>query len=73
MRRFSAGTVSPGDWLYVKGNRRPGKIKSMFHTDKEDIIDINYGDGPEEKLSANTMRRRIRSGVWLSSASCAMR
>lgn len=40
----------PGDWLYVKGNRRPGKIKSMFHTDKEDIIDINYGDGPEEKI-----------------------
>ena len=40
----------PGDWLYVKGQPRPGKIKGIFHTATEEIINVSYGEDSDEKI-----------------------
>lgn len=40
----------PGDWLYIKGEARPLKVKGIFHSAKEEIIVVKDADGTEKKI-----------------------
>lgn len=42
--------IIPGNWLYVKGTPRPGKVKGVFHSATEEIIVISYNNGPDQKI-----------------------
>ena len=42
--------IVPGNWLYVKGTPRPGKVKGVFHSATEEIIVISYNNGPDQKI-----------------------
>ncbi len=42
--------LNPGDWLYMKGEPRPLKVKGLFHNAAEEIILLKDTDGSERKV-----------------------
>lgn len=42
--------LSPGDWLYMKDEPRPLKVKGIFHNAAEEIIVLKDTDGKERKV-----------------------
>ena len=42
--------IIPGNWLYIKGTARPGKVKGVFHSATEEVIIVSYNNGPDEKI-----------------------
>ena len=45
------GRILAGDWVYVPGRPRPGKVKAIFKTQDLENMVITYADGSEEKMS----------------------
>ncbi len=48
---LSRSRLSPGDWLYVDGKSRPGKIDAVYNTNEEDVVVLNFGEGRSEKFT----------------------
>lgn len=47
---FGFNRVMPGNWLYFQGGVKPGLVKSIFQGPEKEIIVLNYGCGPDQKL-----------------------
>ena len=47
---FGVNRVMAGNWLYFKGSQKPGVVKSVFKSPDKDIINISYGNGPDQKV-----------------------
>lgn len=45
------GQLLAGDWVYVPGRPRPGRVKAVFHAQGQETTVIAYGDGTEERVS----------------------
>ncbi len=47
---YGHSRIAAGNWLYFKGTPKPGLVKSYFQTSEREIIVINYGNGPDQKI-----------------------
>jgi len=47
---FGFNRVSAGNWLYFQGTVKPGLVKSIFQGPDKDLIVLNYGSGPDQKV-----------------------
>ena len=47
---YGYSRIAAGNWLYFKEDKKPGLVKSYFQTHDKEIIVINYGNGPDQKI-----------------------
>lgn len=47
---YGCNRVNPGNWLYFKGQPKPGVVKSVFQGPEKEIINISYDGGPARKI-----------------------
>lgn len=47
---FGYNRIAPGNWLYFKGAIKPGLVKSVFQGPKKEVVVLNFGSGPDEKI-----------------------
>jgi len=45
------GHLLAGDWVYVPGRPRPGRVKAVFRAQGQERIVITYEDGTEERVA----------------------
>lgn len=45
------GQLLAGDWVYVPGRPRPGRVKAVFRVQGQETVVISYADGAEERVS----------------------
>lgn len=47
---YGYNRIAPGNWLYFKGDAKPGIVKSYFQTNDKEVIVVNYEDGSSKKI-----------------------
>jgi len=47
---FGFNRIAPGNWLYFQGAVKPGLVKSVFQGPEKEIVVLNYGSGPDQKV-----------------------
>lgn len=47
---YGYNRIAPGNWLYFKGETKPGVVKSYFQTQDKEVIVISYGGEPGKKI-----------------------
>lgn len=47
---FGYNRITPGNWLYFKGSLKPGLVKSIFQGPEKEVVVLNYGSGPDNKI-----------------------
>lgn len=47
---YGHSRIAAGNWLFFKDAPKPGRVKSYFQTHDREIIVINYGNGPDQKI-----------------------
>ena len=47
---YGYSRISPGNWLYFKESVKPGKVKSYFKTNEQEIIVVSYDGGQDMKF-----------------------
>lgn len=65
----------PRDWLYVKGEPRPGRVSATYQTRDSDVAVVDYGAGKEETVSRpilETFDERAPLGYRLFPAQCGV-
>ena len=47
---YGFSRISPGSWLYFKESVKPGKVKSYFKTNDQEIVVVSYDGGQDMKF-----------------------
>ena len=47
---YGYSRISPGNWLYFKESVKPGKVKSYFKTNEQEIVVVSYDGGQDMKF-----------------------
>ena len=47
---YGYSRISPGNWLYFKESVKPGKVKSYFKTNDQEIVVVSYDGGQDMKF-----------------------
>ncbi len=47
---FGHNRINPGNWLYFKGSKKPGVVKSIFQGPDKEIINISFDGGLAKKV-----------------------
>lgn len=47
---YGYNRIAPGNWLYFKGDTKPGIVKSYFQTNDKEAIVVGYEDGTSKKV-----------------------
>ena len=58
------GQLLAGDWIYVPGRPRPGRVKALFRTPAQENVVIAYADGAEERVSRTLQGASLPGDKW---------
>ena len=47
---YGHNRIMAGNWLYFKGNPKPGIVKSFFQGPEKEVVVVNYDGGPDQKI-----------------------
>ncbi len=67
--------LAPNDWVYIDGKDAPGRVKALYSTQTEDIVELNFGDNRIERFSRPLMTRfneKAPMGFRLLPAQCGV-
>ena len=47
---YGYNRIMPGNWVYFKGDSKPGVVKSCFQTSNKEILEVSYDGGSPQRL-----------------------
>lgn len=47
---LNCNRLFPGDWVYVEGKERPGKVAALYSVATEEIVELEFGDHHKERF-----------------------
>lgn len=54
---LSQNRLAPNDWVYIDGKDSPGRVKALYTTQTEDVVELSFGGNRLEKFSRPLMTR----------------
>lgn len=52
---LSQNRLAPNDWVYIDGKDSPGRVKALYTTQTEDVVELSFGGNRLEKFSRPLM------------------
>lgn len=53
---LNCNRLFPGDWVYVEGKERPGKVVALYSVAAEEIVELDFGDHRKERFRRPQMK-----------------
>lgn len=72
---LSQNRLAVNDWVYIDGKASPGRVKAIYTTQTEDVVELNFGGNRLEKCSRPLMTRfneKASAGFRLLPAQCGV-